>query len=188
MRLQGAGFEETCRLEDFDWSASITLDRRLLDAVFSLKFLDKHEHVLLVGPAGVGKRWPRPWASPPYAHNRGLRPQLHLRHRGSRRRPRLAHPHPSPGPGQRRLPRPPRIVPAPPLPRRPKPGRVGHAPPARRRSPGPHRHPTLRRHHHPRSHSPPRPATTLAQRRWAPRWSSGRKAIIRPSTAVHPGP
>ncbi len=55
LRLQGAGFEETCRLEDFDWSASITLDRRLLDAVFSLEFLDQHEHVLLVGPAGVGK-------------------------------------------------------------------------------------------------------------------------------------
>ena len=55
LRLQGAGFEETCRLEDFDWSASITLDRRLLDAVFSLEFLDKHEHVLLVGPAGVDK-------------------------------------------------------------------------------------------------------------------------------------
>ena len=31
------------------------MDRRLLDAVFSLEFLDKHEHVLLVGPAGVGK-------------------------------------------------------------------------------------------------------------------------------------
>ena len=36
MRLQGAGFEETCRLRDFDWTAAITLDRRLLDAVFSL--------------------------------------------------------------------------------------------------------------------------------------------------------
>ena len=55
LRLHNAGFEETCRLEDFDWSASITMDRRLLDAVFSLEFLDKHEHVLLVGPAGVGK-------------------------------------------------------------------------------------------------------------------------------------
>ena len=31
------------------------MGRRLLDAVFSLEFLDKHEHVLLVGPAGVGK-------------------------------------------------------------------------------------------------------------------------------------
>ena len=55
LRLRGAGFEETCRLEDFDWSAAITMERRLLDAVFSLEFLDKHEHVLLVGPAGVGK-------------------------------------------------------------------------------------------------------------------------------------
>ena len=60
LRLQGAGFEETCRLDDFDWSASITLDRRLLDAVFSLEFLDKHEHVLLVGPAGVGKSFMAP--------------------------------------------------------------------------------------------------------------------------------
>ena len=34
LRLQRAGFEQTCRLEDFDWSASITLDRRLLDAAF----------------------------------------------------------------------------------------------------------------------------------------------------------
>ncbi len=53
LRLNGAGFEETCRLvrhRRIDWSASITLDRRLLDAVFSLEFLDKHEHVLLVGP------------------------------------------------------------------------------------------------------------------------------------------
>ena len=31
LRLQGAGFGETCRLEDFDWSAAITLDRRLLN-------------------------------------------------------------------------------------------------------------------------------------------------------------
>ena len=55
MRLQQAGFQETCRLEDFDWTASITLDRRLLDAAFSLEFLARREHVLLVGPAGVGK-------------------------------------------------------------------------------------------------------------------------------------
>ena len=55
VRLHSAGFEQTCRLEDFDWTAPITMDRRLLDAVFSLEFLAKHEHVLLVGPAGVGK-------------------------------------------------------------------------------------------------------------------------------------
>ena len=55
LRLLGAGFEETCRLEDFDWPAAVTIDRRLLDAAFSLEFLSRHEHVLLVGPAGVGK-------------------------------------------------------------------------------------------------------------------------------------
>ena len=55
MHLQKAGFEEICRLEDFDWTAGITIDRRLLDAVFSLDFLSRHEHVLLVGPVGVGK-------------------------------------------------------------------------------------------------------------------------------------
>ena len=54
-RLHNAGFEETCRLEDFDWSAAIALDRRLLDAAFALEFLARHEHLLLVGPAGVGK-------------------------------------------------------------------------------------------------------------------------------------
>jgi DNA replication protein DnaC len=55
MRLQKAGFEEICRLEDFDWTAPITMDRRLIDAVFSLDFLSRHEHVLFVGPVGVGK-------------------------------------------------------------------------------------------------------------------------------------
>ena len=45
LRLHNAGFEGTRRPKDLDWSASITLDRRLLDAVFSLEFLDKYEHV-----------------------------------------------------------------------------------------------------------------------------------------------
>ena len=55
VRLQKAGFEEICRLEDFDWSAGIKADRRLIDLVFSLDFLNRHEHVLFVGPVGVGK-------------------------------------------------------------------------------------------------------------------------------------
>lgn len=55
LRLQKAGFEEICRLEDFDWNTGIKLDRRLIDLVFSLEFLNRHEHVLFVGPVGVGK-------------------------------------------------------------------------------------------------------------------------------------
>ncbi len=55
VRLQKAGFEEICRLEDFDWSTGIKADRRLIDLVFSMDFLNRHEHVLFVGPVGVGK-------------------------------------------------------------------------------------------------------------------------------------
>jgi DNA replication protein DnaC len=43
------------RYEWSDWEASITVDRRIVDAVFSLDFLSRQEHVLLVGPVGVGK-------------------------------------------------------------------------------------------------------------------------------------
>jgi DNA replication protein DnaC len=55
IHLQKAGLEEICRLEDFDWTAEITVDRRLLNAAFSLDFLNRHEHVIFVGPVGVGK-------------------------------------------------------------------------------------------------------------------------------------
>lgn len=55
LRVQQAGFEEVCRLEDFDWTAKIQLDRRLLQQLFSLEFLTRHHHCLFVGPVGVGK-------------------------------------------------------------------------------------------------------------------------------------
>ena len=54
-RLEKAGFEQICSLEDFDWGAEISMDKRLIDAVFALEFLQRAEHVLLVGPVGVGK-------------------------------------------------------------------------------------------------------------------------------------
>lgn len=54
-RLVLAGFEETVHLEDFDWTAPISVDRRQLQALFSLDFLTRKEHALFVGPVGVGK-------------------------------------------------------------------------------------------------------------------------------------
>lgn len=54
-RLHQAGFEDQVTLEQFDWSASIQVDRRQLQTLFSLEFLARKEHVLLVGPVGVGK-------------------------------------------------------------------------------------------------------------------------------------
>ena len=53
--LLQAGFEERITLDDFDWSAPIQLDRRQLQHVFTLQFLERKEHVLVVGPVGVGK-------------------------------------------------------------------------------------------------------------------------------------
>jgi len=52
IHLEKAGFEDICRLEDFDWTADIKMDRRLLDAAFSLDFTTRREHVILVGPVG----------------------------------------------------------------------------------------------------------------------------------------
>jgi DNA replication protein DnaC len=54
-RLLAAGFEERVTLDDFDWTTAIQVDRRHLNELFSLHFLAKKEHVLLIGPVGVGK-------------------------------------------------------------------------------------------------------------------------------------
>jgi DNA replication protein DnaC len=50
-----AGFEERATLEHFDWTAPVEVDRRHLQELFTLRFLERKEHVLLVGPVGVGK-------------------------------------------------------------------------------------------------------------------------------------
>ncbi|MBA4180747.1 MAG: ATP-binding protein [Anaerolinea sp.] len=54
-RLLAAGFEERVTLDDFDWTTAIQIDRRHLNELFSLHFLARKEHVLLIGPVGVGK-------------------------------------------------------------------------------------------------------------------------------------
>jgi len=54
-RLRGAGFEEECTLERFDWSAQIRLDKARLTELFGLHFLERHENVIFCGPVGVGK-------------------------------------------------------------------------------------------------------------------------------------
>lgn len=42
-------------LEAWDPSAKVTFDRALLNELVSLRFLDAHAHVAIVGPVGVGK-------------------------------------------------------------------------------------------------------------------------------------
>jgi DNA replication protein DnaC len=54
-RLLAAGFEDRVTLDDVDWAAPVSLDRRQLQQLFTLEFLTRKEHVILVGPVGVGK-------------------------------------------------------------------------------------------------------------------------------------
>jgi DNA replication protein DnaC len=54
-RLAQAGFEEYVTLEEFDWAVPVQVDRKKLQTVFTLGFLARHQHVLFVGPVGVGK-------------------------------------------------------------------------------------------------------------------------------------
>jgi DNA replication protein DnaC len=65
-RVLAAGFEEVAGLEAFDWAAPIQVDRRQLQAIFTLDFLARRQHVLFVGPVGVGKPITRRY---PFRHN-----------------------------------------------------------------------------------------------------------------------
>jgi DNA replication protein DnaC len=54
-RLLKARFQEEQAFEGFDWDAPITFDRDRVRDLFGLGFLDLHEDVAFMGPAGVGK-------------------------------------------------------------------------------------------------------------------------------------
>jgi DNA replication protein DnaC len=53
-RLRLAGFPSTKTLEEFDFSAQPSLDRRLVDELATLRFIAEKANVLLVGPPGRG--------------------------------------------------------------------------------------------------------------------------------------
>lgn len=54
-RLRFANFPSTKTLEEFDFSAQPSLDRRLVDDLATLRFVAEKANLLLVGPPGVGK-------------------------------------------------------------------------------------------------------------------------------------
>jgi len=54
-RLRLAGFPSTKTLEDFDFTAQPSLDRRLVDELATLRFIEEKANVLAIGPPGVGK-------------------------------------------------------------------------------------------------------------------------------------
>lgn len=55
LRAQRAHLDPTMHLEAWDPTAKVTFDRALLNELVSLRFLDAHAHVAIVGPVGVGK-------------------------------------------------------------------------------------------------------------------------------------
>jgi DNA replication protein DnaC len=55
LRVQKAHLDPAMHLEAWDPTAKVTYDRALLNELTSLRFLDSHAHVAIVGPCGVGK-------------------------------------------------------------------------------------------------------------------------------------
>jgi DNA replication protein DnaC len=53
LKISGLPFIKT--LDDFDFTFQPHLDRRVVNSLFDLTFISRHENVLLLGPPGVGK-------------------------------------------------------------------------------------------------------------------------------------
>ena len=54
-RLRFANFPQAKTLEEFDFTAQPSLDRRLVDELATLRFIEEKANALLIGPPGVGK-------------------------------------------------------------------------------------------------------------------------------------
>lgn len=54
-RLRFAKLPAKKTLEQFDWAAQPGLDRRLVEDLATLRFIEEHANGLLIGPPGVGK-------------------------------------------------------------------------------------------------------------------------------------
>lgn len=55
LRAQRAGLDPGLVFDEWDESAKVTFDRHLLDELRTLRFVEQHNHVLVMGPVGVGK-------------------------------------------------------------------------------------------------------------------------------------
>ncbi len=54
-RAHEAGLDPTMRLEQWDKTSKVSFDKRMLSEPVSLRFLEAHRHVCILGPVGVGK-------------------------------------------------------------------------------------------------------------------------------------
>jgi DNA replication protein DnaC len=55
LRAQKAHLEAGMQLEAWDATANVSFDHTLLNELVSLRFLEAHRHVSIIGPVGVGK-------------------------------------------------------------------------------------------------------------------------------------
>lgn len=55
VRAREANLDKTMRLELWDKTAKVTFEKRMLAELTSLRFLETHRHVIVLGPVGVGK-------------------------------------------------------------------------------------------------------------------------------------
>jgi DNA replication protein DnaC len=55
VRAHDAGLDPSMRLELWDKTAKVSFDKRMLAELTSLRFLEAHRHVVVLGPVGVGK-------------------------------------------------------------------------------------------------------------------------------------
>lgn len=55
LRARRAGLESGLVFDAWDEAAKVTYDRHLLDELRTLSFIERHHHVLIMGPVGVGK-------------------------------------------------------------------------------------------------------------------------------------
>jgi DNA replication protein DnaC len=55
LRADKAGLDPDAQLEKWDSSSKVTFDKQLLNELASLRFIETHNHVVIVGPVGVGK-------------------------------------------------------------------------------------------------------------------------------------
>jgi DNA replication protein DnaC len=54
-RATVAALEPTMRIDHWDKSAKVTYDKRVFAELMSLRFVESHQHVIILGPVGVGK-------------------------------------------------------------------------------------------------------------------------------------
>jgi DNA replication protein DnaC len=55
LRARDAGLDPKMRLELWDKTAKVSFDKRVLSELASLRFLESHKHVIVLGAVGVGK-------------------------------------------------------------------------------------------------------------------------------------